>query len=33
VPAIGDFVAARNPEVDGAAFTATYNERIPGELY
>src|SRR4029078_290768 len=33
VPAIGDFVAARNPEVDGAAFTATYNERIPDELY
>src|SRR4029077_9584602 len=33
VPAIGDSVAARNPEVDGAAFTATYNERIPGELY
>ena len=33
VPTIGDFVAARNPGTDGAAFNATYNERIPRELY
>jgi len=33
VPTIGDFVAARNPGIDSAAFNATYNERIPSELY
>jgi hypothetical protein len=33
VPTLGDFVAARNPGIDGAAFNAKYNENIPGELY
>jgi PPOX class probable FMN-dependent enzyme len=33
VPTIGDFVAARNPGLDSAAFNETYNERIPRELY
>jgi uncharacterized protein len=33
VPTIGDFVAARNPGIDSAAFNVTYNERIPRELY
>jgi PPOX class probable FMN-dependent enzyme len=33
VPTIGDFVAARNPGIDSAAFNETYNERIPRELY
>ena len=33
VPTIGDFVAARNPGTDRAAFNATYNERMPRELY
>ena len=33
VPTIGDFVAARNPGTDSAAFNETYNERIPRELY
>jgi PPOX class probable FMN-dependent enzyme len=33
VPTIGDFVAARNPGTDSAAFNVTYNERIPRELY
>ena len=33
VPTIGDFVAARNPGTDSAAFNDTYNERIPRELY
>ena len=33
VPTLGDFVAARNPGTDSAAFNATYNERMPRELY
>jgi uncharacterized protein len=33
VPTIGDFVAARNPGIDGAAFNVAYNESIPRELY
>jgi uncharacterized protein len=33
VPTLGDFVAARNPGIDSAAFDATYDERIPRELY
>ncbi|MGA7734715.1 MAG: MSMEG_1061 family FMN-dependent PPOX-type flavoprotein [Pseudolabrys sp.] len=33
VPTIGDFVAARNPGTDSAAFNVTYNECIPRELY
>jgi uncharacterized protein len=33
VPTIGDFVAARNPGIDSAAFNVTYNESIPRELY
>jgi len=32
-PTMGDFVAARNPGTDGAAFNVTYNEEIPRELY
>ncbi len=32
-PTMGDFVAARNPEMDSAAFNAKYNEDIPRELY
>ena len=32
-PTMGDFVAARNPETDSAAFNAKYNEHIPRELY
>jgi hypothetical protein len=30
---MGDFVAARNPGIDGAAINAAYNEDIPRELY
>ena len=33
VPTMGDFVAARNPGIDGAAINAAYNEDIPRELY
>jgi uncharacterized protein len=33
VPTLGDFVAARNPGIDAAAFNAKYNENIPRELY
>ena len=33
VPTIGDFVAARNPGTDSAAFNATYNEKMQRELY
>jgi PPOX class probable FMN-dependent enzyme len=32
-PTMGDFVAARTPGTDGAAFNVTYNEEIPRELY
>jgi hypothetical protein len=30
---MGDFMAARNPGTDSAAFNVSYNERIPRELY
>ena len=33
VPTLGDFVAARYPETDSAAFDAAYAQRIPNELY
>lgn len=33
VPTMGEFVAAREPGTDGAAFDATYSKRIPNELY
>ena len=33
VPTLGDFVAARNPEINSAAFDAAYSQRIPNELY
>ena len=33
VPTMGDFVAARNPGMDSAAFNVKYNEDIPRELY
>lgn len=33
VPTIGDFAAARNPGMDGAAYDADYARRIPEELY
>jgi uncharacterized protein len=33
VPTMGEFVAARNPGTDSAAFNAKYNENIPRELY
>jgi uncharacterized protein len=33
VPTLGDFVAARNPGTNSAAFDAEYKERIPSELY
>jgi len=33
VPTLGDFVAARDPGTDSAAFDAAYSQRIPNELY
>jgi uncharacterized protein len=33
VPTLGDFVAAREPGTDSAAFDAEYSARIPNELY
>jgi len=33
VPTLGDFVAARDPGINSAAFDAAYNQRIPNELY
>jgi PPOX class probable FMN-dependent enzyme len=33
VPTLGDFVAACTPGTDGAAFDASYNQRLPNELY
>src|SRR5262245_21622699 len=33
VPTLGDFVAARDPEINSAAFDAAYSQRIPNELY
>jgi len=33
VPTLGDFAAARNPNIDRAAFDAEYTERIANELY
>jgi PPOX class probable FMN-dependent enzyme len=33
VPTLGDFVAARDPGVNSAAFDAAYSQRIPNELY
>jgi PPOX class probable FMN-dependent enzyme len=33
VPTLGDFVAARDPATNSAAFDAAYNQRIPNELY
>jgi PPOX class probable FMN-dependent enzyme len=33
VPTLGDFVAAREPGTDSAAFDAAYSQRIPNELY
>jgi hypothetical protein len=33
VPTLGDFVAARDPGIDSAAFDAAYSQRIPNELY
>jgi hypothetical protein len=33
VPTLGDFVAARDPGINSAAFDAAYSQRIPNELY
>jgi PPOX class probable FMN-dependent enzyme len=33
VPTLGDFAAARSPDLDGAAYDADYARRMPGELY
>jgi hypothetical protein len=33
VPTMGDFVAARNPGTDSAAFNVTYAESVQRELY
>ena len=33
VPTLGDFVAARDPGTNSAAFDAEYSRRIPNELY
>jgi uncharacterized protein len=33
VPTLGGFAAARNPEIDGAAYDAGYAVRMPNELY
>jgi PPOX class probable FMN-dependent enzyme len=33
VPTLGDFVAARDPGTNSAAFDAEYGQRIPNELY
>ena len=33
VPTLGDFVAAREPGTNSAAFDAAYSQRIPSELY
>jgi uncharacterized protein len=33
VPTLGDFVAARDPGINSAAFDAAYSQRIPKELY
>jgi uncharacterized protein len=33
VPTLGDFVAARDPKTNGAAFDAEYGQRMPNELY
>jgi PPOX class probable FMN-dependent enzyme len=33
VPTLGDFVAACDPGVEGAAFDAAYRQRMPNELY
>jgi uncharacterized protein len=33
VPTMGDFIAARNPGTDSAAFNVTYNESVQRELY
>src|SRR5215510_11064567 len=32
-PTLGDFAAARSPEIDSAAFDLTYSQRMPNELY
>ena len=33
VPTLGGFAAARNPDIDGAAYDAEYAVRMPKELY
>jgi PPOX class probable FMN-dependent enzyme len=33
VPTLGDFVAARDPGINSAAFDAAYSQRITKELY
>jgi PPOX class probable FMN-dependent enzyme len=33
VPTMGDFAAARFPEMDSASYDAAYAQRIPNELY
>jgi len=33
VPTMGDFVAARNPGTDSAAFNVGYDESVQRELY
>jgi hypothetical protein len=33
VPTLGDFVAARDPATNSAAFDVAYSQRIPNELY
>jgi PPOX class probable FMN-dependent enzyme len=33
VPTLGDFVTAREPGINSAAFDAAYSQRIPNELY
>jgi hypothetical protein len=32
VPTLGDFVAARDPGINSAAFDAAYSQRAPNEL-
>jgi uncharacterized protein len=33
VPTLGDFAAARDPEIEAARFDAAYAKRLPDELY
>jgi len=33
VPTLGDFAAARNPDIDSSVFDADYAKRVPRELY